>query len=168
MKKQLAWAALIALTAAGVFTGYARGATDDDEFSRGLSAFNSGDYAIALDIWRPLAERGEPRSEAGIGFMYHRGQGVPADDREAAVWLGRAAEQGQAEGQLMLGILFYYGRGVAQSYVRAYAWCDLAEINGNGDATLCRDAALESMTNAEREVAFRLVVEIRERQRLRP
>jgi TPR repeat protein len=68
----------------------------------------------------------------------------------------------------MLGILFYYGRGVAQSYVRAYAWCDLAEINGNGDATLCRDAALESMTNAEREAAFRLVVEIRERQRLRP
>jgi hypothetical protein len=21
--------------------------------------------------------------------------------------------------------------------IRAYAWCDLAEINGNGDATLC-------------------------------
>jgi TPR repeat protein len=168
MKKQLAWVALIALTAAGVFTGYAGAAADDDEFSRGLTAFNSGDYAVALGIWRPLAERGEPRSEAGIGFMYHRGQGVPADDREAAVWLGRAAEQGQAEGQLMLGILFYYGRGVAQSYVRAYAWCDLAEINGNGDATLCRDAALESMTDAEREVAFRLVVEIRERQRLRP
>jgi TPR repeat protein len=166
MKNQLALAALIALTAASFFTGSARAGRDDDEFSRGLSAFNLGDYAIALEIWRPLAERGEPRSEAGIGFMYHRGQGVPADDREAAVWLGRAAEQGQAEGQLMLGILFYYGRGVAQSYVRAYAWCDLAEINGNGDATLCRDAALESMTNAEREVAFR--VEIRERQRLRP
>jgi TPR repeat protein len=168
MKKQLAWAALIAFTVAGVLTGYARAATDDDEFSRGLTAFNSGDYAVALGIWRPLAERGEPRSEAGIGFMYHRGQGVPADEREAAVWLGRAADQGQAEGQLMLGILFYYGRGVAQSYVRAYAWCDLAEINGNGDATLCRDAALESMTNAEREAAFRLVVEIRERRRLRP
>jgi uncharacterized protein len=168
MKQQLAWAAPIALVAAIFLTRYAPAGTDDDEFSRGLSAFNFGDYAIALKIWRPLAERGEPRSEAGIGFMYHRGQGVPADDREAAMWLGRAAEQGQAEGQLMLGILSYYGRGVEQSYVRAYAWCDLAEINGNSDATLCRDAALESMTNAEREVAFRLVVEFRERQRLRP
>jgi hypothetical protein len=142
-------------------------ASDEDDFRRGLTAFNTGDYAAAHGIWRPLAERGEPRSEAGIGFMYHRGQGVTADDREAAVWLKRAAEQGQAEGQLMLGLLFYYGSGVAQSYVRAYAWCELAEINGNGDATLCRDAALESMSNSDREAAFRLVVELRERQHSR-
>jgi TPR repeat protein len=167
MKKRLAWAALVAFWAAAFFSGATRAGTDEDEFRRGLSAFNFGEYATAFGIWRPLAERGEPRSEAGIGFMYHRGQGVAADDREAAVWLGRAAEQGQAEGQLMLGILFYYGRGVAQSYVRAYAWCELSEINGNGDATLCRDAALESMTNADREKAFQLVVELRERQRSR-
>ena len=99
--------------------------------------------------------------------MYHRGLGVAVDDREAAVWLGRAAEQGQAEGQLMLGILSYYGRGVPQSYVRAYAWCELAETNGNADATLCRDAALESMPDTDREEAFRLVVELRDRQRSR-
>ena len=65
----------------------------------------------------------------------------------------------------MLGLLFYYGRGVTQSYIRAYAWCELAEINGNGDATLCRDASLESMSNADREEAFRLVVELRQRHR---
>jgi hypothetical protein len=41
------------------------------------------------------------------------------------------------------------------------------QINGNGDAMLCRDAALESMTNADRETAFRLAVELRERQRSR-
>jgi TPR repeat protein len=144
-----------------------RAETDDEQFRRGLSAFNTADYAAALEIWRPLAERDEPRSEAGIGFMYHRGLGVAVDDREAAIWLGRAAEQGQAEGQLMLGILFYYGRGVAQSFVQAYAWCELAENNGNGEATPCRDAALESMSDPEREAAFRLVVELRARQRTR-
>jgi TPR repeat protein len=142
----------------------AHAGSSDDEFGRGLSAFNTGDYATALRLWRPLAEREEPRSEAGIGFMYHRGLGLGVDDREAAVWLRRAAEHGQAEGQLMLGILFYYGRGVTQSFVRAYAWCELAEISGNADATLCRDAALESMpSDAEREEAFRLVVDLRER-----
>jgi hypothetical protein len=154
--------AIISIVANGAFA-----ATDDDQFRRGLSAFNIGDYAGALEIWRPLAERDEPRSEAGIGFMYHRGLGVPVDDREAAVWLRRAAEQGQAEGQLMLGILFYYGRGVTQSYVQAYAWCELAGTNGNADATLCRDAALESLSNSDREAAFRLVVELRARQRPR-
>jgi hypothetical protein len=142
--------------------------TADSDFRRGLSAFNIGDYASALQAWRPLAEHDDPRSQAGIGFMYHRGLGVGTDDHEAALWLRRAAKHGQAEGQLMLGMLYYYGRGVAQSYVRAYAWCELAGAGGNADATLCRDAALESMSNADREEAFRLVVDLRERYRAAP
>ena len=167
MKALLAIIGAIACLVATLMIGEARAGTDDEEFRQGLSAFNTGDYAGALEVWRPLAERGEPRSEAGIGFMYHRGLGVGLDDREAAVWLLRAAEQGQAEGQLMLGMLFYYGRGVTQSYVQAYAWCELAENGGNSDAALCRDAALESMSEAEREQAFRLVVELRDGQRAR-
>ena len=165
MKIPLAIVVAFACLVASLPAWTARAGAADDDFGRGLSAFNSGDYATALKLWRPLAERAEPRSEAGIGFMYHRGLGVAVDDREAAVWLGRAAEHGQAEGQLMLGLLFYHGRGVTQSYVRAYAWCELAEDNGNGDATLCRDAALESMSNVEREEAFRLVVEFRQSYR---
>jgi len=49
--------------------GSALAGADDDRFGRGLSAFNTADYATALAIWRPLAERDEPRAEAGIGFM---------------------------------------------------------------------------------------------------
>jgi TPR repeat protein len=165
MSKYIALIALIVCVIDGPLVGTTYAGTDDDDFRRGLTAFNTGDYATALQVWRPLAEKDEPRSQAGIGFMYHRGMGVRADDREAAAWLLRAAEHGQAEGQLMLGILFYYGLGVAQSYVQAYAWCELAETNGNGDATLCRDAALEAMPDADREQAFRLVVELRDRQR---
>ena len=165
MRKFIAVIALIFCLAESPLVGTTRAATDDEDFRRGLSAFNTGDYATALQVWRRLAEKDEPRSQAGIGFMYHRGMGVRADDREAAAWLLRAAEHGQAEGQLMLGILFYYGLGVAKSYVQAYAWCELAETNGNGDATLCRDAALEAIPDADREKAFRLVVELRGRQR---
>ena len=165
MGKYFALLAIAACLTIGLIAGNARAGTEEDDFRRGLSAFNIGDYATALTMWRPLAERGEPRAQAGIGFMYHRGMGVGADDREAAMWLLRAAEHGQAEGQLMLGILFYYGKGVTQSHVRAYAWCELALINGNGDATLCRDAALELIPDADRAEAFRLAVELRDRQR---
>jgi TPR repeat protein len=165
MRKYLALIALVACLTESLIVRDARAGTDEEDFRHGLSAFNTVDYATALNAWRPLAEKGEPRSQAGIGFMYHRGMGVGADDREAAKWLLRAAERGQAEGQLMLGILFYYGQGVPQSHVRAYAWCELASINGNGDATLCRDAALESIPDADRAEAFRLVVELRDRQR---
>ena len=70
----------------------ARAGAPEDDFRLGLSAYNVGDYAAAFRYWRPLAERSEPRAQAGIGFMYHRGLGVAIDDREAAVWLRRAAE----------------------------------------------------------------------------
>jgi TPR repeat protein len=76
----------------------------EEDFRAGLSAFNGGDFAKAMRLWQPLADRNDARSQAGIGFMYHRGLGVKTDDVQAAFWLRKAAEQGQAEGQLMLGM----------------------------------------------------------------
>jgi uncharacterized protein len=155
--------ATLAATVLG-FSLEARAASPEEDFRSGLSAFNRGDYAAAMRLWRPLAERDDPRSEAGLGFMYHRGLGVPVDDAEAAVWLRKAAEQGQAEGQLMLGSLYFFGLGVPQSYAAAYAWCELAQDNGQADAQMCRDAALGSIADEEgRRAAFRLVGELRER-----
>jgi TPR repeat protein len=119
-----------------------------------------------MRVWLPLVQS-DPRSATGIGFMYHRGLGVAVDDEKAAAWMRGAAEHGQAEGQLMLGSFYFYGQGVPQSYVRAYAWCALGEINGQSDATLCREAALQLMSNSEREQAFRMVVDLRERYELR-
>ena len=139
-------------------------ASPEEEFRTGLSAFNSGDFATALRAWRPLAEGNEARSQAGIGFMYHRGLGVKVDDQQAAVWLRKAAEQGQAEGQFMLGSLYFFGQGVPQSYSRAYAWCELAQDNGQAAAQLCRDAALQSLTaDEELRDAFRILGELRDR-----
>jgi uncharacterized protein len=136
----------------------------EEDFRAGLSAFNGGDFATAMRLWRPLAESNDARSQTGIGFMYHRGLGVKTDDVEAAVWLRRAAEQGQAEGQMMLGSLYFFGLGVPQSYTAAYAWCELAQDNGQAEAPFCRDAALQSLTeDAQLRDAFRMVRELRER-----
>ncbi len=151
---------------AGLATSIAVAAagSPDEDFRAGLSAFNGGDFATALRLWRPLADRNDARSQAGIGFMYHRGLGVKADDVAAAFWLRKAAEQGQAEGQMMLGNLYYFGLGVPQSYAAAYAWCELAQDNGQADAQPCRDAALESLNgDAQLRDAFRMVRELRER-----
>src|SRR6188472_973318 len=80
----------------------------DQAFRQGLSAYHSGDYQKALKIWLPLAQREDAASQAGIGFMYHRGMGVTTDNRRAAFWLRKAAEHGQPEGQFMLGSLYFY------------------------------------------------------------
>lgn len=136
----------------------------DQAFRQGLSAYRSGDYQKAMKIWLPLAQKEDAAAQAGIGFMYHRGQGVPTDDAKAAYWLRKAAEHGQPEGQLMLGSLYFYGTGVEKSYVKAYAWCDLAQDGGNADAQMCRDAALQSFTKQDDvKAAFRLSQELHQR-----
>ncbi len=159
---KLALLLLAALLVASV--GPAGAASPEEEFRAGLSAFNSGDYAAALRTWRPLAEANDARSQAGIGFMYHRGLGVKIDDEQAVLWLRKAAEQGQAEGQFMLGSLYFFGKGVPQSYPRAYAWCELAQDNGQAEAGMCRDAALSSITaDEDLRAAFRMLGELRDR-----
>ena len=144
----------------------AAAAPADTPFRLGLSAYNSGDYRKAMKIWLPLAQGEDAASQAGIGFMYHRGFGVAIDNQKAAFWLRKAAEHGQPEGQLMLGSLYFDGAGVEKSYVKAYAWCDLAQDTGNADAQMCRDAALQSiLTPDEMKAAFRLSLDFHQRFR---
>ncbi len=155
-----------AIACLAAFVVATRAGSAEEDFRSGLSAFNRGDYIAAMRFWRPLADNNEPRSQAGIGFMYHRGLGVKTDDAQAAIWLRKAAEQGQAEGQLMLGSLYFFGLGVPQSYATAYAWCELAQDNGQAEGQMCRDAALQSITaDADRRDAFKMVSEFRERYR---
>ena len=133
------------------------------DFRSGLSAYNRGDYVTAFRDWYPLAEHGDARAQAGIGFLFHKGLGVTQDDVEAASWFGKAAAKGQAEAQLLLGTLYFFGEGVPQNYVTAFAWCEIAQSNGQTDALECRDAALEHMTSEEIKQSFRLVTEWQER-----
>jgi uncharacterized protein len=127
------------------------------DFRSGLSAYNRGDYITAFRDWYPLAEHGDAPSQAGLGFLFHKGLGVTQDDIEAASWFEKAASKGQAEAQLLLGTLYFFGEGVQQNYVMAFAWCEVAQSNGQSDALECRDAALEHMTSAEINQSFRLV-----------
>ena len=136
----------------------------DQEFRKGLSAYHGGRFGEALQLWLPLAKREDAPAQAGIGFMYYRGLGVAVDYPKAAFWLRKAAQHGQPEGQMMLGTLYFYGRGVEQSYVQSYAWCDLAQDGGNADASMCRDASLQSLaSDSDLKKAFRLSVDLRQR-----
>ena len=158
--KKIPFAVILCACAAGP----AHAAPADQAFRSGLSAYNSGNYAKAKSIWEPLAENEDAASQAGLGFMYHRGFGMAADDRKAAFWLRKAAEHGQAEGQMMLGSLYFYGQGVSQSYVQAFAWCDMAQDNGSADASMCRDSALAALTSKQDlKAAFAASLELHHR-----
>jgi len=133
------------------------------DFRRGLSAYNLGDYNTAFQQWQALAERGDANSEAGLAFLYFKGLGVAQSYTIAADWYRKAAEQNQPEAQLFLGSLYYHGNGVRRDYVQAYKWCELAQSNGAMAADECREAVGRRMSQAELLEAVRLVAEWYER-----
>jgi TPR repeat protein len=80
----------------------------------------------AFDHIYILAEKGDPRAQTRLGFMYAVGRGVPQNYALAARWQYRAACQGEPTAQYLLGLMYDKGQGVPQDYVLAYMWLDLA------------------------------------------
>ena len=61
-----------------------------DQVSDGIMAFNRKDYATALRLWRPLAERGNADAQSNLGVMYATGRGVPKNNVLAYMWFNIA------------------------------------------------------------------------------
>ena len=96
------------------------------------AAYDRGKYAVALDLWQPLAEQGNPDAQAGLGSMYLGGYGITRNEAAAMAWFRKAAEQGQANGQFSLASL-YYGR---KEYSSAASWYRRAADQGNALAQI--------------------------------
>jgi uncharacterized protein len=105
-----------------------------DAAAEAEAAFQKGDYAKALKLAQPLADAGDPRAEAIIGFAYYRGRGAPHDDAEAAKWLLRAANKGDAVARFTLGVMYGEGRGVPQDFAEAAHWYQRAAEQGDAQA----------------------------------
>ena len=85
--KQLFRALLVGSLVALALFGFAAAGPFED----GRAAYNSGDYATATRIWRPMAERGDAVAQYKLGFKYQRGLGLPHERRDAAILSDRKA-----------------------------------------------------------------------------
>jgi localization factor PodJL len=90
--------------------------------------------AAPLDRLTAAANAGNSRAELIVGLKYLDGDGVPANDGEAAKWLGRAAEAGEPVAQYRLGTLFERGRGVPADAAKAIRWYQAAANQGSRKA----------------------------------
>ena len=124
---------LIGLIAVGVMLSIAHAASAGP-FEDGLAAYNRGEYAIALKLWRPLADHRNAQAQNRVGDMYYEGKGVARDFLEAVKWYRLAVEQGDAEGQTNLGIAYATGHGVGQDYNEAVEWFRKAADQGYAKA----------------------------------
>ena len=62
----------------------------------GLAAAQRQDYATALRLWKPLADKGDANAQNNLGTMYQWGQGVAQDYKEAVRLYRLAAAHGFA------------------------------------------------------------------------
>jgi TPR repeat protein len=131
------------------------------DFAKGLSAYDTGDYATALQEWRPLAEQGDAPSQFNLGLLYYDGHGVPQDYTEAARWFERSAEQGYAKAQHNLGAMYGIGKGVRRDYVQAYKWLSLCAATGDQSCEAQRNLVEKKLSNSKLQNAQRLAREWR-------
>lgn len=103
-------------------------------FEDGVAAYDKGDYATAMRLWRLLADQGFANAQIGLGIMYDNGQGVPQDYAVAVKWYRLAADQGYAGAQNNLGVRYDEGLGVPQDYATAVKWYRLAADRGDANA----------------------------------
>lgn len=73
----------------------------------GIEAWQKGDAAAAVAIWRPLADKGDADAAFNLGQAYRLGKGVPLDLAHAQGWLERAARKGHVDAAATLGLLLF-------------------------------------------------------------
>lgn len=114
------------LVAASLHVAAFAGAADD--------AYAKGDYVLAFQEARPLAEQGQAKEQQLLGLMYFYGQGVAQDYAQALVWFRKAAEQGYAAAQNSLGVAYRSGGGVTKDDAQAVMWFRKAAEQGDAAA----------------------------------
>ncbi len=118
------FALLLTVVASAAFATGARAQSYDD----GMVAYETGDFAKALEIWGPVAENGDAVAQDSLGkLLENGGAGVPRDLVAAAKWYQRSASQDISAAQNNLGLMYAQGRGVPQDVARAAKlWHDAA------------------------------------------
>ena len=100
-------------------------------FEEGVAAYEKGDFATALGLFREVAENGDPLAQNKLATMYALGEGVPKNASEAVKWYRKSAEKGNAVSQGMLALQFYIGNGVKEDHKEAAKWWRKSADQGN-------------------------------------
>lgn len=100
--------------------------SQSERIQAALDAADHGDYAMATNLWRALADQDHGPSQYNLGQMYYAGKGVPQNFAEAVKWFSRAAQKGVPGAQLSLGVAYALGRGVQPNLTEAYKWLKLS------------------------------------------
>lgn len=85
----------------------AQQAQASNDVKRGVESWESGDYATAVKLWRPLAIKGDADAQFNLAQAYRFGRSMPLDMKAAEDWYRRAAAQGHQQAEDNLGLIMF-------------------------------------------------------------
>ena len=104
----------------------------------GIEAWQKGDYATAVNNWRPLAEKGDADAAFNLGQAYRLGRGVVINLAAAQTWLERAAKGDHLDAQTTLGLLLFQNG----NRIGGLRWLKIAAERGEPRGMLVYGTAL--------------------------
>lgn len=112
--------------------------TKDDVLAQSQFALKTGKEDVALDLLAPLAEAGDWRASASIGFIHEsRGKFDRKNYVVAAHWYSRALSQGgTSEPNARLAYYHYFGLGGTYDFRRAFDHLLRVDLKDDPEATL--------------------------------
>jgi uncharacterized protein len=113
----------------------------------GIQAWQQADYAKAVGIWRPLAEKGDADAAFNLGQAYRLGRGVETNIAAATTWYERAAAKGHLDAETTLGLLLFENGDQAGGL----RWLKKAADKGEPRALLVYGTALVNGDGVKRD-----------------
>jgi TPR repeat protein len=104
----------------------------------GIDAWQKGEYQAAIEIWRPLAEKGDADAAFNLGQAYRLGRGVVINLGAAQTWLERAAKADHLDAQTTLGLLLFQNG----NRIGGLRWLKIAAERGEPRGMLVYGTAL--------------------------
>ena len=118
------------------------GKKGQEDFAKGMEAFDAKKYALAMKKFESAAEQGHDEAQYYLGLCYAKGFGVKKDMDKAFEWYGKAAEKGNAKAMLDLAVYCYAeGKGVKNDEQKAFELIQKAADKGTlAQANSLKDA----------------------------
>lgn len=90
-------------------------------------------WADSFEVIRQQAEQGSSQGQAKLASLYLLGrEGVEKDEKQAALWMEKAANQGLVDAQVVMGAMYDRGLGVIADRDKATQWYEKAAAKGHG------------------------------------
>ncbi|SHN63069.1 tetratricopeptide repeat protein [Desulfovibrio litoralis] len=107
---------------------------DVEVLKKASLAYQEKKYTEAINLLKPLADKGNTDAQFALGLIYVRGEGVKADPNLVKEYWTKSANAGHPEAQFNLGMAYIRGIFGKRSATDAVKWWEKAANQGHGDA----------------------------------